>query len=193
MVGAMHEAAKSAFVRKFEEKLNSLRARRSLFPTGSSIFGRPGGRSKEADGGYIPLSRRLEDDWPSFVIEVGVSESRAKLRRDAAFWITNSDGRTRVVIVLRVNRIHRRILVERWEELPRIRPNRSTGNYTRIPRLVQSLTLNAGVKYEGLALEIPAQKLYDGLPGNIPGGEFLFTPDDLNEFNTSIWVEFPEQ
>jgi hypothetical protein len=58
---------------------------------------------------------------------------------------------------------------------------------------VQSLTLNAGVKYEDLPLEIPAHKLYDGLPGNIPRGEFLFTPDDLNAFNTSIWVEFPEQ
>jgi hypothetical protein len=58
---------------------------------------------------------------------------------------------------------------------------------------VQSLTLNAGVKYEGLPLEIPAQKFYDGLSGNIPRGEFLFTLDDLNAFNTNIWVEFLEQ
>jgi hypothetical protein len=82
MAGAMHEAAKSAFARMFKEKLNSLRVLRSLFPTGSTRFARPGGRSKEADGGYIPPSRRVEDDWPSFVIEVGVSKSRAKLRRD---------------------------------------------------------------------------------------------------------------
>jgi hypothetical protein len=33
--------------------------------------------------------------------------------------------------------------------------------------------LNAGVEYEGLSLEIPAQKLYDGLPQNIPGKEFM--------------------
>jgi hypothetical protein len=56
---------------------------------------------------------------------------------------------------------------------------------------MQSLTLNAGVKYEGLPLEIPAEKLYDGLPQNIPGGEFIFTPDYLNAFNTSIWETFP--
>jgi len=127
------------------------------------------------------------DDWSSFVIEVGVLESLAMLRRDAAFWITNSDGRTRIVIVLSFNRRDLQILVERWEEVPRIRPNRSTTNYSRIPGLIQSLTLNVAVKYAGPSLEIPAEKLFDGLPQNIAGGEFLFTPDNLNEFNTSIW------
>ncbi len=108
------------------------------------------------------------------------------LRRDAAFWITNSDGRARIVIVLSVNRRDRQILVERWEEVPRIRPNWSTTNYSHILGLIQSLTLNADVKYAGPPLEIPAEKLFDGLPQNIPGGEFLFTPDNLNVFNTSI-------
>ncbi len=131
----------------------------------------------------------MEEDWPSFVIEVGVSESLAMLRSDAAFWITSSDGRTRIVIVLSINRRDRRILVERWEEVARIRPNRSTANYTRIPGLMQSLTLNAGVNYDGPSLEIPAEKLFDGLPQNIPGGELLLTPDNLNEFNT-IWTAF---
>jgi hypothetical protein len=56
---------------------------------------------------------------------------------------------------------------------------------------MQSLTLNAGVEYEGVSLEIPAQKVYDGLPENIPRGEFLFTPNYLNAFNTSTWARFP--
>jgi hypothetical protein len=58
------------------------------------------------------------------------------LRSDAAFWITNSDGRTRIVIVLSVNWRDRQILVERWEEVPRIRPNQSTANYSCIPGLI---------------------------------------------------------
>jgi hypothetical protein len=193
MVGAMHECAAREFARMFDEKLFRLGVRASLFATGSARFGPRGGRSKEADAGYIPCSRRLQDDWPSFIIEAGVSESLAMLRRDAAFWVTNSAGRTRIVIVLSVNRRDRQILVERWEEVPRIRPNQSTANYTCIPGLMQSLTLNAGVKYEGLPLEIPAEKLYDDLHENIPGGEFLFTPDYINAFSTSIWEAFPER
>jgi hypothetical protein len=187
MVGAMHEGVAHQFARMFDMKLVLLGVHASLLATGSARFGGRGGRSKEADIGYKPCSREMEDDWPSFVIEVGVSESLAMLRSDAAFWITNSDGRTRIVIVLSVNRRDRRILVERWEEVPRIRPNWSTGNYSRIPGLMQSLKLNAGVEYVGPPLKIPAEKLFDSLPENIPGGEFLFTPDNLDVFKRSIW------
>jgi hypothetical protein len=58
---------------------------------------------------------------------------------------------------------------------------------------MQSLTLNADVEYDGPSLEIPAEKLFDGLPQNIPGGEFLFTPDNLNVFNTTIWRAFRQR
>jgi len=187
MVGVMHEGVACEFATMFDVKLGLLDVRESLAATGSGRFGRRGGRSKEADVGYKPISRDMEDEWPSFVIEVGVSESLAMLRRDAAFWITNNDGRTHIVIVLSINRRDRQILVERWEEVPRIRPNWSTANYSRIPGLMQSLTLNADVQYDGPPLEIPAEKLFDVLPANIPGGEFLFTPNNLNVFNRTIW------
>ncbi len=188
MVGVMHGVVAHQFASMFEAKFFRLDVRESLLATGSARFGRLGGRSKEADIGYKPRSRPMADDWPSFVIEVGVSESHAMLRRDAAFWITKSDGRTRIVIVLSVNRRDRQILVERWEEVRR--PNGSTADYSRIPGLMQSLTLNAEVEYDGPSLEISAEKLFDGLPQNIPGGKFLFTPDNLNFFNTSIWTGF---
>jgi hypothetical protein len=189
MVGVMHEAAAREFATMFDAKLGLLGVRASLKAIGSARFGCRGGRSKEADISYKPRSRRSPDEWPSFVVEVGVLESLAMLRRDAAFWITNSDGRTRIVILLSINRRDRQILVERWEEVPRIRPNWSTANYSHIPGLMQSITLNADFNYNGLALEIPAEKLFDGLPQNIPQGEFLFTADNLNVFNTITWEE----
>jgi hypothetical protein len=58
---------------------------------------------------------------------------------------------------------------------------------------MQSLTLNAGVKYDGPSLEIPAKKLFDSLPQNIPRGEFLFTPDNLNVFNKTIWKAYRQR
>jgi hypothetical protein len=119
MVGVMHEGVAREFAKMFDIKSFRLGVDESLLATGSGRFGRRGGRSKEGDLGYKPLSRPMIDDWPSFVVEVGVSESLAMLRRDAAFWITNSDGRTRIVLVLSVNQRDRQILVERWEEVPR--------------------------------------------------------------------------
>ncbi len=188
--GVMHESAACQFASIFDLKLALLGVRTSIIATGSARFGRLAGRSKEANVSYKPISRVMEDEWPSFVIEVGVSQSLAMLRRDAAFWITNSDQRTRIVIVLSINRRDRQILVERWEEVPKRRPNQSTANYSSIPGLMQSLTLNADVEYDGPSLEIPAEKLFDRLPQNIPGGEFLLTPDKLNVFNTTIWEAF---
>jgi hypothetical protein len=152
--GVAHE-----FSLMFDMKLVLLGVRTSIVATGSGRFGRPAGKSKEAGIGYKPCSRDMEDEWPSFVIEVGVSESLAMLRRDAAFWITNSDGKTRIVILLSIDRRDRHILVERWKDVPRTRPNRSTKNYSRIPGMMQSLTLNASVQYDGPSLEITAQKL----------------------------------
>ncbi|CAK9237585.1 unnamed protein product [Sphagnum troendelagicum] len=100
------------------------------------------------------------------------------------------EERTRIVIVLSINRRDWQILVERWEEVPKRRPNRSTANYNCIPGLMQSLTLNADVEYDGPSLEILAEKLFDRLPRNIPGGEFLITPNKLNVFNTTMWEAF---
>jgi hypothetical protein len=190
MVGVMHEGATHEFALMFDLKLALLDVCASLVAIGSARFGHRGGRSKEADIGYKPISCEMKDEWPSFIIEVGVLESLAMLHRDAAFWITNSDGRTRIVIVLSINERDWRLLVERWEEVPRIQPNQSTTNYSCIPRLMQSLTLNANVKYDGPPLEILATKLFDNLPKNIPEGEFLFTPNNLNMFNKTIWKTF---
>ncbi len=183
--GVVHE-----FASMFHEKFFRLGVCASLVATGCGRFGRRGGRSKEADIGYKPISRHMVDEWPSFVIEVGVSESLAMLRNDAAFWITKSDGRTHIVIVLSINQRRQQFLIERWEEVPRTRLIRSTANYNRIPRLMQSLTLNADVDYDGPSLVIPAEKVFDVVPQNIPGEEFLFTPNILNEFKTTIWTGF---
>jgi fermentation-respiration switch protein FrsA (DUF1100 family) len=46
--------------------------------------------SKELDASFKP-SYRGKHGWPSLVIEAGLSESLVKLRRDAAWWLTNSD------------------------------------------------------------------------------------------------------
>jgi hypothetical protein len=41
---------------------------------------------------------------------------------------------------------------------------------------MQSLTLNVDVEYDDPPLAIPPEKLFDGLPENIPGGNFYSLP-----------------
>ncbi|CAI7655832.1 unnamed protein product [Penicillium glandicola] len=61
--------------------------------------------SKEPDGSWTPENLPLgrSDTWPTVVLEVGVSESKKKLRADAAWWLANSDGQVHVVIIISVN------------------------------------------------------------------------------------------
>ncbi len=62
--------------------------------------------------GYKPYFLGLEEDWPSFVIEVGVLESHANLHAIAIYWLIYSDGKTHIVIMLNIKWIDRQILVE---------------------------------------------------------------------------------
>ncbi len=114
--------------------------------------------------GYKLYFHGLEKDWPSFVIEFGVSESHANLHANATYWLTYSDGKTHIVILSRINWIDQQILVKSWEEVPRTQPSWSTANYNHIPRMREALTLYGNVQYDGPSLEIPAQKLFDVLP-----------------------------
>jgi hypothetical protein len=166
IVGVVHECAAHEFARMFEGKLQDLHIHESILAIGSARFGSRSCGSKEVDVGYKLYFRGLEIDWPSFVTEFGVSESHANanLRANATYWLTYSDGKTHIVILLTINWIDRQILVKPWEEVPRTQPSWSTANYNCIPRMRKCLTLYGNVQYHGPSLEIPAQKLFDVLP-----------------------------
>lgn len=62
-------------------------------------------RSKEHDESFIPLGRSVTNGaFPSFVIEVGVSESLSQLRLDAQFWLLNTNNQYNLVLIIFVNR-----------------------------------------------------------------------------------------
>lgn len=62
--------------------------------------------SKEADKSCTlmqPVPGR-DAKWPTVVVEVGVSESYQKLKADAEWWLANSKGDVKLVIIVSVNR-----------------------------------------------------------------------------------------
>jgi hypothetical protein len=136
MVSVVHEYAAHEFARMFEGKLRYLHIQESIVAIGSARFGSHSRRSKEVDVSYKPYFHGLEEDWPSFVIGVGVLNSHANFRVDAAHWFTYNDGKTHIVILLSINQIDWQSLVERWEEVPRTQPSWSIANYGRIPRMM---------------------------------------------------------
>ena len=77
---------------------------------------------KEADEciyprGREPLGSQFRG-WPTLVVETGVSESLAKLRRDATWWFQNSSGDTRIVLLISIKRSTKQITIEKWQLAP---------------------------------------------------------------------------
>ena len=187
MPGLAHEAVVLTFSRVFDRRLDNLGVLSTLKPVGATRYEAPGGRSKEADVAYRPSTRVLGTDWPSVVIEVGVSESLSQPRTDAHFWHTQSGGKTRIVILLAVHKATRVMKIERWEHTPRTRQTRrSSPPYN--PTKMQALTLQAHGQLSGGPLLIPASKVYDTLPPGLGQSHFTFTGQGLAQFVQEYWA-----
>ena len=186
MSGPHHELAALTFSRMFDRRLVSLEVGNTLMPFGATRFRAPGGRSKEADMALRPSTRVLETDWPSVVIEVGVSESLPQLRTDTHFWLTQSGGQTRIVILLSVKKATRVMKIERWEHTLRTRlTRRPSPRYN--PTKMQALTLQANGQLSGGPLLIPASKVYDMLPPGLGPNDFTFTGQVLAQYIQEYW------
>jgi hypothetical protein len=64
---------------------------------------------KEADESLTPSRDTFtHKEWPSLVIETGLSESEAQLRADAYWWFSNSDYKVNMVILFHIQRSPKR-------------------------------------------------------------------------------------
>jgi hypothetical protein len=151
---------------------------------GASRYEVPGVRSKEGDQGFKPRSRMSSSDWPSLMIEVGVSESINILRYDACWWLLNSGGHTNIVVIISIRRSDRSIVIGRWERMPLTHPTRPTSNVT-VPTKVQRVLIDQNSNVTCAPLIIPIAKLLDTVP---PGANNLtFNSTAMGTFANDFW------
>ncbi|KAJ5917367.1 hypothetical protein N7466_010921 [Penicillium verhagenii] len=87
-------------------------ASRLIYSIGSEATS--GGRTKRSDGDWQPSPVPIPAQWPSVVLEIGLSEGPGKLKKDAQFWLTESHGQTRSVITVNITKKLGRITLENW-------------------------------------------------------------------------------
>ncbi|OOF95831.1 hypothetical protein ASPCADRAFT_405533 [Aspergillus carbonarius ITEM 5010] len=116
---------------------------------GATIYVGPTASKKESDAAWInPTLRPKHDDWPFLVMEVGVSESLSRLRQDVAWWISNSRGQVRIVLLIQVTRSSKRIVLEKYIPKEAVYPRtraRAALPPVYVPDLVSTTTVNHGV------------------------------------------------
>jgi ubiquitin len=176
MVGVYQEVVAKKFERILRNHTGS-----SFFPTVKARYPAISGYfEKEADRNYLPRDTRiLGTDSPSFVVEVGLSESLNGLRWDADFWLTQTGGRTRLVVLIEID-LHAQVMrMERWENIPGTHPF----GRAYIPSRGQELVLNAANgQVLGAPLVLPASLLYDVVPPGLESGEYSISQQELADY-----------
>jgi hypothetical protein len=86
--------------------------------------------SKEPDWWFGPHNvwvDRAEDEKPSLILEVGLSEPSNQLRNDARWWYANMQRETKLVVLIHVCRNPAyKVIVEVWTEVDHPRPGPAT-------------------------------------------------------------------
>ncbi|KAG0127051.1 hypothetical protein HOY82DRAFT_490932 [Tuber indicum] len=88
--GGVHEVATTGVKSVLFEKVTTLGLRHAIGSVRSKTFHGNAGQ-KEADSAFKHgAARPLETDWPTLVIECGVSETVPLLGVDSRWWLDNS-------------------------------------------------------------------------------------------------------
>jgi hypothetical protein len=149
--------------------------------------------SKEADSAYRPYSfRPNKTDWPTIVIESGLSESVQRLRFGARWWLMESGGDVKTVILVSVKRAQS-VQIEKWElalttgRRSTLRSATNTLNNLRpqIPTRIQEITITQNTVTGGpLVLEF--QKIFLR-PAVLPESDLTFTTQELSAWAARVW------
>ena len=160
-----HEGTCKTFSRKIISAIDRIPGHDTLsvFEVGATRFHCPGQRSKEGDSGMrCPTRFGRGIEWPNLMIEVGYSESLRQLRIDAEWWLVNSSGLTRMVIIILVSDSPDKLDIEVWELGPNLNL-RSPNSPTTIPTAYTTLQIDnaAVVSPANASLTIPYAVLFD--------------------------------
>ncbi|KAL5357660.1 hypothetical protein BJX96DRAFT_163225 [Aspergillus floccosus] len=139
-----HERAHRLLNQLVASKATSMNVRPLEFtPDGSATYPGPTQSQKEGDSTRTNTQLRPQGGWPHFVIEAGVSESMPRLRADAAWWFSNSNGDVRLVLLIKVDTQRRVTTIEKYDRY-QSRPTR-TDPSAWIARRLRTIVLNQGV------------------------------------------------
>ena len=116
MPGPVHSGVASNLFQVIVAKNGSIPGHNSwsIRVFGASLLQIPGVRSKEGHRALGPAAREGRDAWPSVMIEAGYSEVLEYLRLDAKWWLINSAGKIRFVIIVQVMTHPLALHIETW-------------------------------------------------------------------------------
>ena len=128
---------------------------------------------KEPDCAFRPLSfRPYKTNWPTLVVECGVSQSLKKLRRDSNWWFMSSAAQIKTVLLFSVSEMEIKIHIEQWVM-------REEAKSICIIDIVEADTA-------GGYLQLSFEQLFLRKP-NKGEADILFSTEDLERLAAHVW------
>ncbi|ODQ68740.1 hypothetical protein LIPSTDRAFT_76789 [Lipomyces starkeyi NRRL Y-11557] len=167
MPGIPYEVATWIFGEIFLGERARLGLPRNIFiPTGS--------------GRYHFSNELSPDHFPSFIVEVGVSQSLLQLRQDARLWLEKTNGETKVVLLIFLNIAAATLTIERWQRATSPPPRKTRSGSLFVPENVQLVTYdNNTQQVTGDPLILPINLLLDVVPSHVPSSEISIGRQEL--------------
>lgn len=141
--------------------------------------------SNEPDSCFIPELRNPTTDWPSLVFEAGDAESLGRLQDAAKWWLHNSDGEVKTVVLVTMNRNASRIILEKWELGEVDKEVDQHGTKKMIPQKIQELFITPDTIH-GAPLRLKFENVFLRQPV-LPETDILFTSSILQKWATRLW------
>jgi hypothetical protein len=193
-----HEAVNRTFTHDFMDHIRpmGLTEHSDLKDMGATTY-RGTSTKKEPDTCWRPLAARPNKlDWPTLVFEAGVSETLRKLRMDARWWLANSQGRVKIVLLFKINRVARTIHIEKWECRPAAHTyvNRPAA---QVPTEIQTVDIDAHGIVTGSPpattppLVLHFQNLLLRQPIPPQEHDVIYTAQQLQILVNAIWAALP--
>ncbi|KAF8418726.1 hypothetical protein EV426DRAFT_539309, partial [Tirmania nivea] len=130
---------------------------------------------------------------PTLVIEVGLSQSLRSLRGNADWWLRNSAGAVKIVLLFTLTESIRKLEIEKWE-LAAPDPNRpQTRAVTAqgvVPCNTQRLVItNGGSTVVGAPLSLAFESIFLRPPVHAQGEQDItFDAQEIGDWVTSLWA-----
>ncbi|KAJ5125749.1 uncharacterized protein N7443_008793 [Penicillium atrosanguineum] len=185
MPDPVHEQAALSFHSALILALQPMGLHKAISSWGSSKIIAPDGTTKEADGGWSPRrAPRGSPKRPTVVLEVASSETSAKLRRDAHYWVDPARGQANMAIGVKIHAKNPRITIGQWEWSSQLSRPIQTSDLT-ITRYDDGIRFHTDQPTPQLV--IPFHLLFRRPPVNNRERNIVFAAQELVEFATEVW------
>jgi len=190
MPDPVHHLAAKMFEDIIKEKLLAGGQRNEMANMGNTTYqGMSSG--KQPDGSLRPLRARPNHlDWPTVIFEGGVSETPNRLTADGRWWIENSKGAVKIVLLFFASVTDKSIRIELWKPG---KVEKQHGTYESDKDVVTGPTLKKRVKITpnaitGAPLKLKFKDILLRKPKKKRGeGDYIITEDEIREYYNRVW------